>query len=156
MGKLKGHWELVEELVDDVQELEEDGSEATVLAGVIQVTPVVEPVPVTGPLLLQESPEPGDSSVVRVQTELGQAGDLTGEVPALLQAEHHTGALDVHQVGHGPGQLHDGLQQEEPLGLLHQLVEGLLGGITALGHRAGVTRLHQLLETRSQSPGLCK
>ena len=42
--KLECHGELVVQLVDNVQELEEDGGESTVLTSVVKVAPMIEPV----------------------------------------------------------------------------------------------------------------
>ena len=72
------------------------------------------------------------SPVVGVEGELGQAGHLAGEVPALLQAEHHAAALQVHQVRDGARQLHYALQQAQPLAPLHQLQKRLLLRVVAL------------------------
>jgi hypothetical protein len=67
-----------------------------------------------------------DGPVEGVEGELCEAGDLAGEVPAVLQAEHDAAALQVYQVGDGARQLHHALQQRQPLAPLHQLQEGLL------------------------------
>ena len=45
------------QLVDNVQELEEEGREASVLGGVVEIAPVVEPVPEGHPLLLDQNSE---------------------------------------------------------------------------------------------------
>ncbi len=45
------------ELVDNVQELEEDGREAAVLVGTVQAAAVVESVPKGQPLLLHQNTE---------------------------------------------------------------------------------------------------
>ena len=105
LRELKGHRKLIVQLVNNVQKLEKDGGEAAVLAGIVQVTPVVEPMAKVDPFLLDQGPEALDGSVEGVQTELGEAGDLTGEVPAVLQTQHHAAALDVHQVSHGSSNL---------------------------------------------------
>ena len=39
LRKLKGHGKLIVELMDNVKELEEDGGEAIILAGVVKVAP---------------------------------------------------------------------------------------------------------------------
>ncbi len=67
-----------------------------------------------------------------VEGELCEAGDLAGEVPAVLQAEHDAAALQVYQVGDSARQLHHALQQRQPLAPLHQLQEGLLLRIVPL------------------------
>ena len=58
------------------------------------------PVTKAHPLLLNECSESLDCSVEWVQTQLSNAGDLAGEVPAVLQTQHHTAALDIHQICH--------------------------------------------------------
>ena len=40
LRKLKGHGKLIVELMDNVKELEEDGGEAIILAGVVKVAPI--------------------------------------------------------------------------------------------------------------------
>ncbi len=78
-------------------------------------------------------PDPDlNSPVEGVEGELCEAGDLAGEVPAVLQAEHDAAALQVYQVGDGTRQLHHALQQRQPLAPLHQLQEGLLLRIVPL------------------------
>ena len=66
---------------------------------------MVESVAKVDPFLLNQGPEALDGSVEWVQTELSEAGDLAGEVPAVLQTQHHAAALDVHQVRHGSSNL---------------------------------------------------
>ena len=105
LRELKGHRKLIVQLVNNVQKLEKDGGEAAVLAGIIQVTPMVESMAKVDPFLLNQGPEALDGSVEGVQTKLGEAGDLAGEVPAVLQTQHHAAALDVHQVRHGSSNL---------------------------------------------------
>ena len=67
-----------------------------------------------------------------VEGELGEAGDLAGEVPAILQAEHDAAPLQVDEVGDGARQLHHALHEGQPLAPLHQLQEGLLLHIVTL------------------------
>ena len=105
LRELKGHRKLIVQLVNNVQKLEKDGGEAAVLAGIIQIAPVVESVAKVDPFLLNQGPEALDGSVEGVQTELGEAGDLAGEVPPVLQTQHHAAPLDVHQVRHGSSNL---------------------------------------------------
>merc|ERR1719320_2421587 len=57
MGKLKGHGKLIMQLVNNVEELEEERSETRVLARVVNVAPMVEPVPEGNPFFLYESAE---------------------------------------------------------------------------------------------------
>ena len=57
LWELEGHGELSVELVDNVQELEEDGGEAAVLAGAVEAAAMVEPVPKGQPFLLDEDTE---------------------------------------------------------------------------------------------------
>ena len=105
LRELKGHRKLIVQLVNNVQKLEKDGGEAAVLTGIIQVAPVVEPMAKVDPFLLNQGPEALDGSVEGVQTELSEAGDLAGEVPPVLQTQHHAAPLDVHQVSHGSSNL---------------------------------------------------
>ena len=84
LGEFEGHGKLGVQLVDNVEELEEDGGEAGVRAGVVDVAAVIEPMSEGDPLLLDQGLKAVQRSVIRVKTQLGQAGDLTGEVPAVL------------------------------------------------------------------------
>merc|ERR1719315_18264 len=111
IGELEGHGKLIVQLVNNVKKLEEKRSKAGVLAGVVNVAPVVEPVPEGKPLFFYECAETFKSSVVRIKTKLGNAGDLTSQVPTILQAQHDTATLDVHQISDGTCQLHHALQQ---------------------------------------------
>ena len=66
LWELKGHGELVVQLVDDVKELEEHGGEASIGA-VAQVAPLVEPVTEGQPLLLYEGAEALQGPIVGVK-----------------------------------------------------------------------------------------
>ena len=70
LRELESHRELVMQLVDNVQELEEDGCEAAVLARVVQIAPVIEPVAPHHPLLLYQGAETLQSPVEGVKAEL--------------------------------------------------------------------------------------
>ena len=70
--------------------------------------------------------------VERIQTELRDAGDLGGQVPPVLEAEHDAAALEVDEVGDRPSHLEDLLQQQQPLAVLNHTQETLLAALIPL------------------------
>ena len=84
--ELEGAGKLVDALVDSVEELDEDGREIGLVVAVcgVVVAPL-EAVAEREPLALDEEREAVEGAVVGVEEQLGERGDLGGQVPALLQ-----------------------------------------------------------------------
>jgi len=76
--------------------------------------------------------------------------DLSGEIPAVLQAHHDGGALNIEQINNSSSNLQDALQLLQPFRVLNGTQEVVVVGV---GKRtAGNTCSHQLLEARLHVP----
>lgn len=118
--ELEGQGELPLYLMDDVEKLEERRREVGRLRVDGEIAAVAESMPEAQPLLLDQSAEALDRAVVRVQADLGYGADGRRGVPAVLQADRHRGALEIHQIDHRTGELHQALELLQPLGTLYQ------------------------------------
>ena len=74
--ELEGRRKLGVDLMNCVQKLEEDRREGPILIRIEQIRSVIESVSECEPLLFDQNSKAFQSSVVRIEAELSEAGDL--------------------------------------------------------------------------------